>query len=722
MLLRRRIARGAIAAGAAVAAVALAPPGASAERAFELVTPSDSLAQIEAVGGLTTDSGDLAVFTSYDSLGEAIPNGPYPTGDSFTARRMPFGWVTWWSTDLADRDPGTVGSRTTFTTDDGTRQIFQTENTVEPEDDRAHSNDAVLRDAVAGGGRTIRWLTPGSRPTGPTGRSVVAASRDMQRVLVETEAQMTPDDTNVYTDLYMLEGGNVTRVTSGADQGGRVNAVGRKAIPGSMPDDGSHVYFESASRLVPEDRGANDSDIYRWDRADGSFELMSPSIRPDGPLSWGSTVAIGFADDDLTCFETGNDLVSADDDWNWEDVYCYRRSTDELELISDDGGAMAGYPSFGVAMSADGRSVFFATEIALTPADTDGTLSLYVRRDGTTTYVARLDPADRNTHGQAAAQNASWRGVRVSDDGTEMVFVTLGAAVAADTDTRADLYHWSLDGGLTLISAGDGRGETRLGASSSLDDQAMSENHASGRVVTDDFGKVYFTSTDTLVPTDTDGGYADVYQWSEDGGARLLTPAGEAPYNALYMDSTPDGSSVFFVTAEPVLPQDVNATRDLYVSREGGGFAPVEPPHECSGDSCQGPPTNPPPAERPGTSTFVGPGDAEEAVPAEGWHRLANVTAAQRRALARKGRTTLRVQVSEGGIVGVRVTARIGRRNVPAASAWKRAGKRGTVRIPVQLAPRVRAALRRQRRLRLVVTVTHSKQDDAVNKVVVLRG
>lgn len=728
-VLRRRVARGVVAAGAAIAVVALTPSGAAGEqRAYELVTPPDSRAQIEAIGSFTSVSGDLAVFTSFDSFGEAVPNGPWPTADSFTARRTPDGWVSWWSTDLGDSEPGTLGSRTMFSTDDGLRQIFQTENAVESADTAAHSNDAVLREALPGGGRAITWLTPGARPSLSV-RSAVAASSDLRRILVETEAQMTSDDTNIYTDLYLIEDGRPTRVTRGAAEGGRVSSAGWKAVPGTMSDDGSYVYFATSSRLVPEDRAAADADFYRWSRADGSVELVSPSLRPDGPVSWGPSPALlGVADDDRVCFETENDLVAQDDDWNWHDVYCYRRSTDELEQISTDGGRNEDFPSFSVAMSKDGSSVFFATEIELTPDDSDGTFSLYVRRDGTTRYVSKLEPADVNVGsdpefiGRAATRNASWRGVRVSDDGTEMVFITGAAATTADRDTRADLYHWSVDDGLTLISAGDGRGETRLGASSSLPDYGLSENHVSGRVVTGDFGTVYFTTTDSLVGADTDGGYADVYEWSRGGGARLLSPAGDAPYNALYMDSTPDGASIFFVTAEPILPQDVNATRDLYVARAGGGSRLPVPLPPCSGDSCQGPLPSPPVAEQPGSAWFTGPGDEQEAEPVEGWTRLVSPTAAERRSLVRRGRATLRVKVSEGGLVGVRVTARIGKRNVPAATTWKQVTKKGTVRIPVQLAPRVRAALRAKKRVRLTISVTHSKQDDAARKVVVLRG
>lgn len=718
MVLKRGFARGVVAASAA-AAVAFTPGLAfGAERRFELVSPADSLAQIEAIGGFAAPTGDLAVFTSYDSAVGAVPNGPFPTGDSYTAKRTDRGWVTWWSTDLSDSNPGTVGSRTLFTTDDGSRQIFQTENTIDAGDNRAHTNDAVLRESLSGGGRALRWLTPGTR-TSLVGRTATATSRDLERILISTEVPLDPADANGVEDLYLLDGDDTTWVARGSTTGSGAIEVGRKAIPGSMADDGSHVYFRTAARLVPEDVVGDD--IYRWNREDGSVELLSPSLHPLGPLSWGSTVALGIAGDDLVCFETGNDLLGEDDDWNWEDIYCYRRSTRELQLMSGDGGTNQGYPSYGVAMSADGSSVFFATEIALTGDDTDGTLSLYLRRGGTTTYVARLDSTDLTEHGRAANRTASWRGVRVSEDGSQMIFVTAGAAVAGDTDARSDLYHWSLARGLTLLTAGDDRGEAIVGAQG-LDNLTFSENHASGRVVANGFDSVFFMTTDSLAPADADGGYWDVYEWRQNGTYTLISPAGEAPYDAVYMDSTSDGSSVFIVTAEPIVSQDINATRDVYVARDGGGFPSVDPPLPCNGDNCQGPLPDKLPGERPGSSLFVGPGDDEVAVPTEAWHRLLRLRAGDQRSLARRGRTTLRVSVSSAGLVGVRVTARIGKRNVPAATAWKRVARKGTVRIPVQMARRVRAALKQRKRVRLTIDVTHSNSSETVRRTVTLRG
>lgn len=723
-MLRRRVARGALAASCALATLAWpGGPAHAAERAFELVTPVDSLADVETTAGFTTASGDLVVFTSAESLAGAIPNGPFPTLDSYTARRGADGWSTEWSTDSSD-EPGTIGSRVTFSTDDGLRQLIQTENRIDPADDFAHSNDPYLRVRAPDGSRTLTWMTPGPR-TGVNTRNAVAATPDLRTVLVTTPISMVAEDVDTLDDLYLVTDGVPTLVTPGTTTVADAQTAGRKALPGAMAPDASYVYFRTTSRLDPTDVDSV-SDVYRWDE-DGTVTLISVNRRTLAPGADSAATAFAFSEDgDKACFVTRTRLLDGDED-NADDVYCYTLSTDTLERASTgpvDNGTRA---VRGIGMSADGSSVFFSTDMPLVAEDQDDDdgdgQSLYVRRGEETLFVSSLGASDVTLPRRVAASAVAQRSLRISRDGSRIDFTTEAPALPdEDRDDDPDVYRWTAGDGLTLLSAGGAPGAAYLGAAPTSFDNALSEDAITGRAVTDDGETVFFDSSASLVPEDTDGGYVDVYAWNAETGVTLVSPPGDAHYDALYMDSSADGSTVFFVTAEPVLPQDVNATRDLYAARVGGGFALPPAPRPCVGDACQGGLPVAPPLPDGASARFEGSGDVDDPVPADPAHRLLPLNARQRKAFARNGRTTIRVNVSERGMVAAKATARIGRRTVTVAGGWRRAGGKGTVRLPLTLSRRARATLRAGKRLRVTITVTFSASEASVSRAVVLRG
>jgi hypothetical protein len=75
------------------------------------------------------------------------------------------------------------------------------------------------------------------------------------------------------------------------------------------------------------------------------------------------------------------------------------------------------------------------------------------------------------------------------------------------------------------------------------------------------------------------------------------------------------GANVFFTTTDRLVPQDTDTQRDFYDARIGGGFPYTPPPQPCGEQSCRG--TLPPsaPAVAPGSSTFFGAGNLESPAP-----------------------------------------------------------------------------------------------------------
>lgn len=145
-------------------------------------------------------------------------------------------------------------------------------------------------------------------------------------------------------------------------------------------------------------------------------------------------------------------------------------------------------------------------------------------------------------------------------------------------------------------------------------------------LLSDDGSRVFFESLDALVPRDTNG-QMDVYEHESDGsgscadaaGCTNLISSGKGEEYAQFLDATPDGSDVFFITRSRLVPQDQDQLMDVYDAREGGGLPePPTPPAPCSGDGCQGAPAPPPALPSAASSSFSGPGNAKAKKCAEG--------------------------------------------------------------------------------------------------------
>jgi hypothetical protein len=88
-------------------------------------------------------------------------------------------------------------------------------------------------------------------------------------------------------------------------------------------------------------------------------------------------------------------------------------------------------------------------------------------------------------------------------------------------------------------------------------------------------GRLFFNSPDHLVPAATSG-KESVYEYepnavgscvSATGGCVSLISSGSSSNESAFLEATPDGSSVFFLTAAQLLPQDTDTAFDIYDAR-----------------------------------------------------------------------------------------------------------------------------------------------------------
>jgi hypothetical protein len=151
-----------------------------------------------------------------------------------------------------------------------------------------------------------------------------------------------------------------------------------------------------------------------------------------------------------------------------------------------------------------------------------------------------------------------------------------------------------------------------------------------------DNGRLFFDSSDALVPQDVNG-TQDVYQYEPvgvgdcssasstfsqgNGGCVGLISSGSSAEESGFMDASENGSDVFFLTTAKLSPRDYDTGIDIYDAHECMTTAPcfasqpVLPPPCTTGDACK-PSPSPQPAVfgSPSSATFSGAGNVTPSV------------------------------------------------------------------------------------------------------------
>ncbi len=154
--------------------------------------------------------------------------------------------------------------------------------------------------------------------------------------------------------------------------------------------------------------------------------------------------------------------------------------------------------------------------------------------------------------------------------------------------------------------------------------QSLTSALLQSRYLSDD-GRLYFNSPDTLVPAAANH-KENVYEYepsgvgscdSPSGGCVALLSSGTSERESAFIEATPSGSDVFFVTESNLLPQDTDTAFDVYDARTCTAESPCQtipqpPPGSCEdAQTCR--PASPPqqiPGGPGGSATFSGPGNA----------------------------------------------------------------------------------------------------------------
>jgi hypothetical protein len=325
------------------------------------------------------------------------------------------------------------------------------------------------------------------------------------------------------------------------------------------------------------------------------------------------------------------------------DLFSFNIANGTTTRITDVGDARFSH------ISADGSHVYFVSESQIGGEGSVAKPNLYVwsRADGSTNLIATVEPLDiPHQQGLGPGQNlyganlGTWTSVfkenyshglglsntRSTPDGSVFLFETTAQLSPYDNmeafgnacgnsgehieDRCTEIYRYDADTEeLTCVSCPEGASGPALGPASMMQMRRIKDLNPTA-VLTEDGNTVFFESADALLPQDGNEA-TDIYRWKKGEGLALIS-TGQSSVGSALFGATPDGSDVLFFAQEKLLPQDENGgTERVYDARVDGGFPPPESTvtEPCGGDVCQGSPAATLEAPQAASSSLSGGGN-----------------------------------------------------------------------------------------------------------------
>jgi hypothetical protein len=390
-------------------------------------------------------------------------------------------------------------------------------------------------------------------------------SSDGSRVFFSTKEPLVPADGDNREDVYVRNlSANTTALVTQGDASCPIEGCGNGAadssfVPGGVVPSGERLFFATTERLAG---GDNDSalDVYVRNLATGKTVLVSrgDSSCAGSNCGNGSQPAIFEAtseDGERAFFTSTEGLVVGDEDGK-VDIYERDLSGGSTKLVSAPGvcplslpEGQSCEPTFSGA-SSDGSHVFFESNERISEADEDSSQDVYDWSGAGPAALASTGPSGGN-----GAFNVTYSGTSGSTDA--VYFETSEALDPADKDSAQDVYVRS-EGATELVSTGPEGGNGSAPASF----QWASPDGSSPAAI--------FSTSEALVPEDTDA-MPDVYV--RGGGETTLVSTGpeggNGAFSSAFAQASADGSRVFFVTAEPLVEEDEDASADIYLRADG---------------------------------------------------------------------------------------------------------------------------------------------------------
>lgn len=609
----------------AVPAVASALPDG---RAYEVVTPQQKAAGEfgvtpgQVAAAQVAGDGNGVIFTSFGAFAGAQSSDLV---DFYLSTRSGAGWTTNAISPpeaLPTQNPGFI-SVVEATADDG--KVVWSGGVPGVSGASAGMSNLYVENLADGTFQLIN--DPTQQPAAPYSVAYGGASSDLSHVLFTSSAPLIPG--TPASSLYEWVNGQLSLESVLPDRtdapSGASLAGGDAVQPHAVSADGSHVYFTTSTLGIPEELYLRDGGV--------TTQLNVPEVAGTSPASvefWGAstdgTVAYFTTSEQLTADATpGTNLYS------WEQNAPAGQQLTDLTDPTSASGTQGANVEGVLGTGDDGSYVYFVASGQLVAGEgTVGQPNLYVWHKGAgVQFIGTLNESTDDAQWsdlEGATNRLPTR--EVTSGGLHLVFTSTAELTTYDNAGHSEVYSYDYNTGqLNCVSCNPAgtppAGDASLAPQSGFDIQAQAGD-GNRTIFSDNARRIFFQTTDALLPTDTDG-TMDVYEWeasgdgscdstTQDGGCLYLISSGTSTSDSGLLGTTPSGDDVFIVTTDTLVPADQDTLEDVYDARVGGGFPvngnTVAP---CSGDACQGEPTPTPTLPTVATGTVGGADNATAA-------------------------------------------------------------------------------------------------------------
>jgi hypothetical protein len=365
-----------------------------------------------------------------------------------------------------------------------------------------------------------------------------------------------------------------------------------------------HIYvrvnpMQPQSPLGAEGRCLDPTAACTLDASASRAGVTPPVIEPQAVQYWGASSSdsrVVFTSASSLTADSGATGLTANSP---SDLYMYEPEGEELRDLTPGVVGGAGV-SYVFAVSEDGRRVYFTSTRKLAGQGREG---------GPNIYLAEVDPAGHvglsfiaTASVDLGLEREAFRETAANPSGSVWAFRSAEALVPGqETGGRPQVYVYERDrrelNCASCLPAGQApRAAANLTPSELADpteanaepvpsaNSVISPATPHPRNVAED-GTIFFQTATPLVPADTNG-QVDVYEWR--GGKVALISGGLASQPSVFADASADGGTVFFRSAESLVPGAQAGIAHIYAARVGGGTpeAAMTPP--CSGQDCRG--------------------------------------------------------------------------------------------------------------------------------------
>jgi hypothetical protein len=591
-------------------------------RAYELVTPPNTSSVefdsgLDRSAGVVAGDGEAISLLTKESLPGA-PTG----GDDYVATRGRAGWnvedispleaytgalcvshntrVPAYSNEIS-KDIVILGESTRASQPEN-KEACNAEGLQVVSGEPVGYQNLLLRDNATGAYQLINTPPPGVTPADA---HFLGASADLSHVVFGEKALLTPDALALAVegseDVYEWDEGALRLLTllpGGTPAAGALAEAAQGANPISA--DGSHIFFASGGALYVRIDGERTIQVDRTQGAgasgDGSFQAASADgskifFLDESRLTPDSTAQLGEPDLYECALPEG------------------ANSCELSDLTVATGGEHADVLRVSVLGSKDSSHVYFVARAVLATnkreytdsegkvvleGATSGQHNLYLWSGGTTTYIATLDEND------FGAGN-------IAPDGTWFAFDSLKSLTGYDNSQPGggeaeEVFLYSASSNQLVCASCNPTGEAPVSGGTKIPPTA-------GPRYLSDGGRLFFETGEALLPSDTNG-QSDVYEY--ESGQPSLISSGTSTNPSSFIGAGESGGDVLFTSSQQLVPQDTQeGMQVIYDARVGGGFPAASPPPPCAtADACRNPVSPQPPIYgAPSSQTFAGAGN-----------------------------------------------------------------------------------------------------------------